>query len=73
MLMPEGITDLKLARRLTRDQPDLKAIYTSGDSREIADSNTAFPFAHHFLPKPYQAAVLLHTVRDYLDQPSAKL
>jgi PAS domain S-box-containing protein len=68
MVMPEGLSGLELAKRLSADRPDLKVIYTSGYSRDMAKSQAPFPPGHHFLAKPYQAEVLLHTIRECLER-----
>lgn len=67
VVMPDGMSGLELAQRLRRDRPDLRVIYTSGYSAEIAERAIPLQEGFNFLPKPYRAPELLRTVRANLD------
>ena len=62
----------KLARRLVAEQPQLKVIYVSGYSADIARRDFQLRPATSFIQKPYATDNLLETIRRFLDeQPSA--
>ncbi len=65
MVMPEGISGLDLAGRLSSDSPHVKVIISSGYSLEAAKKIAPNAF---FLAKPYEAENLLKIVRDCLDE-----
>ncbi len=67
VVMPDGMSGLDLARRLVRDRPDLRVIYTSGYSAEIAAREIELQEGLNFLSKPYRPPDLLRTVRANLD------
>ena len=67
VVMPDGMSGLELARRLRRDRTDLRVIYTSGYSEEIAAREIQLQEGLNFLAKPYRPADLLRTVRANLD------
>ena len=68
LVMPDGMTGQALAARLTAQDPELKVIYTSGYSREVAGLDIPLQDGVNFLSKPFQAAKLAQTVRNILDR-----
>jgi two-component system, cell cycle sensor histidine kinase and response regulator CckA len=64
--MPEGLTGLELAEKLTARKPTLKVLYTSGYSVETVDPRYRLESGANFLPKPYQADLLVKTIRSSL-------
>jgi two-component system cell cycle sensor histidine kinase/response regulator CckA len=71
MVMPQGITGRELAERLRRENPQLRIVFMSGYSAEIAGRDTEFFRRHrcHFIQKPCSSRLLLETVRTCLDEP----
>lgn len=67
VVMPQQISGLELADRLTRDRHDLKVIYTSGYSIELLDRHFGSRSDVNFLPKPYHPLKLAEAVRSCLD------
>jgi PAS domain S-box-containing protein len=67
IVMPDGMNGLDLAKRLIGDRPDLKVIYSSGYTAEMAASELALEDGITFLPKPYRPPQLLRAVRANLD------
>jgi CheY-like chemotaxis protein len=69
MVMPGSTTGFELAEELRRKAPRLRVIVTTGHSDHAAQlaPDVAGPF--HFLPKPFEATLLLKTVREALDRP----
>lgn len=71
MVMPGGLNGRELARQLRADRPELKVIFTSGYSPELAEGMFSHQEGEAFLQKPCEATHLLETVRRCLDAPSA--
>ena len=69
LVMPGGVMGSELAERLTRQNPRLKVIYTSGYSPGMAGKDTSLLQQRNFLPKPYSIGKLAHFVRECLDWP----
>jgi PAS domain S-box-containing protein len=67
MVMPDGMSGRELAQRLQTDQPQLKIIYTSGYSPDIAGRDFPLRDGVNFLPKPFGPAKLAQLVRTCLD------
>ena len=67
LVMPDGMTGKQLAEVLVHENPNLKVIYTSGYSRDIAGQGFSLQDGVNFLSKPFQAAKLGQTVRNSLD------
>ena len=63
IVMPGGMTGLQLARRLQVDNPNLKVVFTSGYSAEIAGREIGLRSGEAFLQKPILLEQLLETVR----------
>ena len=69
MVMPGGCSGQDLVQRLRADRAQLKAIYTTGYSAELAGRNLRRTANDVFLQKPYRAENLLEAVRKCLDAP----
>jgi len=67
MVMPDGISGPELATRLLSSKPNLKVIYSSGYSKELAMREGLLDDTLHFLPKPYTPVKLASAVRHCLD------
>jgi PAS domain S-box-containing protein len=67
LVMPDGMTGKQLAEALLKEDPNLKVIYSSGYSRDIAGQGFVLQDGVNFLSKPFQAAKLAQTVRNSLD------
>ena len=68
LVMPNGFTGQKLARRLQCDRPDLKVIFSSGYAREDfaeSESDLLDPDSN-FLQKPYSLSSLAQMIRESL-------
>ena len=70
LIMPDGMNGRELAARLLQEAPQLKVIYTSGYSAEVAGPDFPLHEGGNYLAKPFQAAALAHTVRRRLDSPT---
>ncbi|HTL57044.1 MAG TPA: PAS domain S-box protein [Candidatus Limnocylindrales bacterium] len=70
IVLPDDLTGRELAQRLQAERPQLKVVFTTGYSQYLAGKDTAFVHRNqrHFLQKPYSANVLLHKVRQCLDE-----
>jgi CheY-like chemotaxis protein len=69
MVMPGGTTGLELAEELRRISPGLRVIITTGHSDHATQLTAAQTGSVRFLPKPFEATLLLNVVRETLDQP----
>ena len=69
MVMPDGISGRELADQLLVQRPDLKIIFISGYSGDVAGKDTSFirRTKSRFLQKPCHWRDLLQTVRQSLD------
>ena len=67
LVMPGGLTGQELARRLVAEQPQLKVIYVSGYSADIAGRDFQLRPGESFIQKPYATDELLETIRRFLD------
>jgi two-component system, cell cycle sensor histidine kinase and response regulator CckA len=67
IVMPGGMTGRELADELTRREPRLAVVYTSGYGRNAVASDWVLDEQKNFLPKPYSAGRLLTIVRRSLD------
>jgi PAS domain S-box-containing protein len=68
LVMSGGMSGKELGERLRQEAPDLKIIYVSGYSAELAAGDMALASGSGFLPKPFASATLAQTVRACLDQ-----
>ncbi len=67
LVMPRGVDGRQLAARLRSERPDLKVIFTSGYSEDIAGRELKLQAGQDFLQKPSSPHLLLETVRNCLD------
>jgi PAS domain S-box-containing protein len=67
LVMPEGITGHALAAELQALKPELKVIFTSGYSADIAGRELELKAGQNFLQKPSSPTALLEIVRQSLD------
>ena len=65
--MPGDLGGKQLAKAARGDRPDLKVIFVSGYSAEIAGRELALRTGENFLQKPFNPSQLLVTVRNCLD------
>jgi CheY-like chemotaxis protein len=65
-----GITGIALAQRLRVSHPELRVLFTSGYSNDVAFPDDGRDPATRFLEKPYTPARLARAVREALDTPS---
>jgi PAS domain S-box-containing protein len=70
IVMPEGMSGLDLARKLRGEKHDLKVLYSSGYSIEVAGQDFGLTEGMAFLKKPYQPSALAFKVRECLDLPA---
>jgi CheY-like chemotaxis protein len=68
LVMPGCIGGLQLARALRADRPELKVIFTSGHSRDLAEGAEQLDPQDEYLPKPYRIDRLHAAVRQVLGQ-----
>ncbi|HYC78957.1 MAG TPA: response regulator [Planctomycetota bacterium] len=68
MVMPGGVGGRELAEQLVARRPELKVIYCSGYSVEVAGEHLAVREDFNYLQKPYQPRKLLKVVRECLDR-----
>jgi CheY-like chemotaxis protein len=67
MVMPNGVNGATLAEQLTQELRSLRVIYSSGYSPELISGRLPLLDGINYLPKPYNPAKLLRTVRRCLD------
>ena len=70
IVMPEGMSGLDLAKKLRQEKRDLKVLYSSGYSIEVAGQDFGLTEGMAFLKKPYQPSALALKVRECLDLPA---
>lgn len=68
LVMPGGISGHQLAKQLRADRPQLKVIYISGYSQDIAGHELELRPGENFLTKPFTPDELLRTIRHCLDE-----
>jgi PAS domain S-box-containing protein len=66
LVLPQGIRGQELARRLREQSPQLKVLFTSGYSAEIAGHQLTLCGGETFLQKPFSHDQLLETVHQCL-------
>jgi PAS domain S-box-containing protein len=69
LIMPDGMTGNKLAKRLLQENPRLKVVYMSGYGTDMVDKDFPLEEGVNFLPKPFPTQKLAQTIRQRLDQP----
>jgi PAS domain S-box-containing protein len=67
LVMPGGMNGREVAERLQTERPDLRIVYTSGYSSELAEHRTALAPGVPLLQKPYRPARLAEVIRESLD------
>jgi PAS domain S-box-containing protein len=67
LVMPDRLSGRELADELRADVPDLKVIFMSGHSPEVAGKDFALQPGLHYLQKPYDSKKLAASVRNCLD------
>ncbi len=67
LVMPGGLSGQELARQLRGLKPNLKVIFVSGYSAEIAGKEFKMQAGEVFIQKPFESPVLLEKVRQCLD------
>jgi PAS domain S-box-containing protein len=67
LVMPGGLSGHELARQLQSRQSNLKVIFMSGYSPEIAGREIELRPGENFIQKPFATARLLETIRQSLD------
>ena len=68
MVLPDGMMGRELAEKVKGEKPQLKVIYTSGYSANVAGKGPSLVEGVNFLQKPYHPHKLAQTVRDCLDR-----
>ena len=68
LMMPGGVNGKELGKKLLKDHPKLKVIYTSGYSADVAGTDLPLEEGVNFLIKPVQAHKLAQTIRTRLDR-----
>jgi PAS domain S-box-containing protein len=72
VVLPEGLSGLELAEKLTKEKPGLKVIVCSGYNVEIAARGNLPALDIVYLQKPFQIEVLSKVIRDCLDRAKKK-
>lgn len=67
LVMPGGVNGQQLARQMQAETPELRIIYFSGYSPEMAGKELDLRSGENFLPKPFQPDQLLEIMRRCLD------
>jgi PAS domain S-box-containing protein len=67
LVMPGALGGQELGRRLKAERPDLKVIYASGYSADIAGQDFQLQPGEAFVQKPFAKEHLLETIRRCLD------
>lgn len=68
LMLPGGMTGREIAEQLTQADSNLRVIYSSGYSSEIATKHLVLEEGVDFLPKPFEASKLAQIVRNCLDK-----
>lgn len=68
IVMPGGISGVKLAKCLSSEKSELKIIFTTGYSGERLENDVMEKIGAEFLQKPYPPKKLAHLVRRCLDR-----
>jgi signal transduction histidine kinase/ActR/RegA family two-component response regulator len=70
MVMPDGISGLKLGKTLSQRRPGLKVVYTTGHCLDVLNADHGLVEGLNFLSKPYYPQKLLETIRSCLGNQS---
>jgi len=68
LMMPGGMTGIDLAGELLRQDPNLKVVFASGYSADIASNDFPMVEGLNFLSKPYEVQKLAQIIRQRLDK-----
>jgi PAS domain S-box-containing protein len=68
LVMPAGVSGQQLARQIQAEKPDLKVVYVSGYSAEIAGRELQLRNGENFVQKPFAPDQLMATIRRSLDE-----
>ncbi|HAV63732.1 MAG TPA: hypothetical protein DCY13_15365 [Verrucomicrobiales bacterium] len=68
LVMPDGMTGLELAERLSTINRGMKVIYTTGYSPDVAGKDVSKLGPRSFLSKPYNVGALARLLRENLDE-----
>jgi two-component system, cell cycle sensor histidine kinase and response regulator CckA len=66
MVLPDGLSGRALAARAQVDRPDIKVVFTTGYSPDVAGREVTLHDGQNFLPKPYSIDRLLSVINDRL-------
>ena len=66
MILPDGLNGRALATHVQSDRPDIKVVFTTGYSPDVAGRELTLHDGINFLPKPYTAERLLRVIRQSL-------
>lgn len=66
-VMPDGMSGRQLAEHLLKEKPDLRMIFSSGYSAEIAGAGFRFREGVNFIGKPFEIETLIDTVKRCLE------
>ena len=64
---PDGMSGRQLAEHLLKEKPDLRMIFSSGYSAEIAGAGFRFREGVNFIGKPFEIETLTQTVKRCLE------
>lgn len=67
MVLPDGLNGRALAAHVQSERPDIKVVFTTGYSPDVAGQELMLHDGINFLPKPYTAERLFRVIRQSLD------
>jgi two-component system cell cycle sensor histidine kinase/response regulator CckA len=67
LVMPAGVSGRQLAGKLQGEKPELKVLYISGYSAEIAGREIELQAGENFMQKPFRPEDFLQTIRTCLE------
>ncbi|MCX8155805.1 MAG: ATP-binding protein [Verrucomicrobiae bacterium] len=70
MVLPGGMSGLELIQIMRAEQPDLRVIFSTGYSVELAEWELSLGGIFAILPKPYTISQLTSTLREVLERPA---
>jgi two-component system cell cycle sensor histidine kinase/response regulator CckA len=74
VIMPEGVSGVRLAQILTAQRPQMKTLFMSGYTDNAIAHHGVLDSGHAFLQKPFTAKLLARTVYAVLhNQPKDQL